>query len=220
MDKTQDRRIAKTNRIIRDTFVELLNEKSFEEITINDLTQRADINRGTFYLHYKDKFDLLEKYENEIISSMVEYISGFKDYNPTDLINPEKIEPPLFLVKLFEFIAQNSAFIKVVLGPQANPSFQNKLKEVFIDIITKNTENKFEKEKLVVPVGYLLVFATSNYIGCIQHWLNTDMATTPEETAKILIRLMAFGSNGALGFYKIAGLQTKSFSVNPENIAP
>ncbi|MGG0175386.1 TetR/AcrR family transcriptional regulator [Gottfriedia acidiceleris] len=203
-EKTQDRRIAKTNRIIRDAFVELLNEKSFEEITVNDLSKRADINRGTFYLHYRDKFELLEKYENEIISSMVEYISGFKDFYPTDLIKADKIEPPLFIVKLFEFIGENATFIKVALGPQANPSFQNKLKKVFIDRITKNTENKFEKEKLDIPFEYLLVFITSNYIGCIQHWLITDMATTPEETAKILIKLMAFGSNGVFGFYNIS----------------
>ncbi|WP_277408505.1 TetR/AcrR family transcriptional regulator [Lacrimispora xylanisolvens] len=56
-----DRRIKKTRQLIMDTFIDLLSEKEFEKITINDIAERADINRGTVYLHYMDKYDLLDK---------------------------------------------------------------------------------------------------------------------------------------------------------------
>ena len=56
-----DRRIQKTRQLIMNTFIDLLAEKGFEKITINDISERANINRGTVYLHYVDKFDLLDK---------------------------------------------------------------------------------------------------------------------------------------------------------------
>jgi AcrR family transcriptional regulator len=56
-----DRRIVKTKRLLENALVKLMIEKGFDKISIKDLTEEADINRGTFYLHYKDKYDLLEQ---------------------------------------------------------------------------------------------------------------------------------------------------------------
>lgn len=56
-----DRRIQKTRQAIMNTLVDLLTEEGFDKITINDIADRANINRGTVYLHYVDKFDLLDK---------------------------------------------------------------------------------------------------------------------------------------------------------------
>lgn len=58
--------------MIRSALAELIDEKGFNNISVTDLTQRADINRGTFYLHYVDKYDLLERIENEIIQEIEE----------------------------------------------------------------------------------------------------------------------------------------------------
>lgn len=67
-----DRRTIRTKRMIRSALAELIDEKGFNNISVTDLTKRADINRGTFYLHYLDKYDLLEKIENEIIQEIEE----------------------------------------------------------------------------------------------------------------------------------------------------
>lgn len=56
-----DRRIQKTKDAIIKAFVELMAEKNFEQITINEIADRADVNRGTVYLHYVDKYDLLDQ---------------------------------------------------------------------------------------------------------------------------------------------------------------
>ncbi|MBO7743093.1 TetR/AcrR family transcriptional regulator [Paenibacillus sp. MWE-103] len=56
-----DRRIIKTREAINKALIELMSEKSFENITINDIAEKANLNRGTLYLHYTDKYDLLDK---------------------------------------------------------------------------------------------------------------------------------------------------------------
>ena len=65
-----DERVIKTKKLIKTALSELIQEKGFDHVSITDLTQRANINRGTFYLHYQDKYDLLEKFENEVLDDI------------------------------------------------------------------------------------------------------------------------------------------------------
>ncbi|MDD6074941.1 MAG: TetR/AcrR family transcriptional regulator, partial [Clostridium sp.] len=65
-----DRRVRKTRRILRECLTRLLKEKKIQDITVRELTDMADINRGTFYLHYKDVFDLLEQIEQELTEEL------------------------------------------------------------------------------------------------------------------------------------------------------
>ncbi|MDO4925716.1 MAG: TetR/AcrR family transcriptional regulator [Turicibacter sp.] len=57
--KLEDRRVRRTKQLIKQSLIELMHEKEFKEITVKDITERADLNRGTFYLHYVDIYDLL-----------------------------------------------------------------------------------------------------------------------------------------------------------------
>ena len=63
-----DRRIRKTRDTLKRTLAELVREKDLRDITVRDITEKADLNRGTFYLHYKDVYDLMEKMEDDLIS--------------------------------------------------------------------------------------------------------------------------------------------------------
>ena len=60
----EDRRIRRTKRLLRQALAELMNEKDFKDITVKEITDRADLNRGTFYFHYTDTYDLREKIED------------------------------------------------------------------------------------------------------------------------------------------------------------
>lgn len=87
MTEKIDMRIAKTETAIRNTFITLLCKKPFEKITVKDITTAAKINRSTFYLHYVDKYDLMDKIEDQIVNDVSEY---------ADLITHETIVPFLF----------------------------------------------------------------------------------------------------------------------------
>lgn len=70
-----DRRITKSQEAIKIALIELMTEKSFDHITIKEISERANVNRGTIYLHYLDKFDLLEKIMEEHINNMGIFVS-------------------------------------------------------------------------------------------------------------------------------------------------
>jgi AcrR family transcriptional regulator len=67
-----DRRIAKSQEAIKKAVIELMSEKNFDDITIQDISDRANVSRGTIYLHYVDKYDLLDKLIGEHINEMRE----------------------------------------------------------------------------------------------------------------------------------------------------
>ncbi len=190
-----DRRITRTKRMIRDAFTQLLEEKGFEGITVRDITEKADINRGTFYLHYDSKYDLLDKSETEILEEMTGIL---KKISPNIIIHSQAINEPIpFLVKLFEMIEKNSEFMTVILGPKGNPLFQVKLKNFikdnflsnFLPQVIKQTNN----DPLLVPLEYLMAYISSAHLGVIQQWLESDMQQTPEEVALILSNITFYG---------------------------
>ena len=94
--KSTDRRIRKTKNALKDGLIELMLEKSINDITVRELTEKVDLNRGTFYLHYKDIFDLLEKIEEEL----------FEEFNKImDAHSPDKLDgrPLPLLEDIFMF---------------------------------------------------------------------------------------------------------------------
>lgn len=77
--KREDRRIRRTKRLLIQALTKLMQQKQVNEITVKELTDLADINRGTFYLYYKDIFDMLEKIENELFGKL-EGIIDLREY--------------------------------------------------------------------------------------------------------------------------------------------
>lgn len=99
-----DRRKRKTQKGITAVFYQLLKEKSYEEISVSQICQIADINRGTFYLHFIDKDDLLEKSIADEMQRLVEYC---EQNGETD--NQKKLE------KTFEYITEHREKLKRLL---------------------------------------------------------------------------------------------------------
>ena len=85
MTNNYDRRVIRTKKEIKETFISLLEEKNFEKISVRDLTERAGINRGTFYLHYLDKYDLLDKLEGELFAKIQAIIDELPFTNHPDM---------------------------------------------------------------------------------------------------------------------------------------
>ena len=98
----EDRRVRKTKSAIKHAFIQLLKERGLENITVQDIADKADINRGTFYLHYEDKYLLLTDMEDECIDQ----ISKFTQFSEIQGDNVEMIAT-LFIDKVLRNIIQH-----------------------------------------------------------------------------------------------------------------
>ncbi|WP_050614186.1 TetR/AcrR family transcriptional regulator [Bacillus testis] len=190
-----DRRVTRTKRMLRKALTELMEEKAFDGITVSDLTDKADINRGTFYLHYRDKYDLLEQNEEEIILAIqrIQEANRICQADIQKLIDHKQAFP--FVTKLYEYIQENAAFMKVILGPKGNAGFYAKFKEAMRKGMTDNLQARIDQDKLVVPIDFISAYAISAQLGMIQHWLETGMQQTPKEVSLFVSRLVSNDPN-------------------------
>lgn len=194
-----DLRIIRTKTSIRNALTELIEEKGFEAITVKDITVKAEINRGTFYLHYQDKYDLMDKCQQEIMYQMSTIA---KTIFAKGVVDSEMAFS--FAISIFEYLSQNAAFMKAVLGPKGDLSFQIKIKEFMRKTLFEDgVQNSFIKqESLLVPGEYLTTYIASAHLGVVQQWLQHGRKESPQEMARILSTMTYNGPLFAAGLKK------------------
>lgn len=164
----QDRRIRKTKAVLKTTLLSLMKEKSVKHITVKELCENADINRGTFYLHYRDVFDMLEEIEVEMFNELNEYLSVYE--NERDILNED-----LFL-KIFTFVKKNNEFCTVMLSDRGEIGFTKKL----VSFLHTKFAIHYRQSN---TAEHYFSFVVYGYLGMVEHWLNTGMKESPEEMA-------------------------------------
>ncbi|WP_135122123.1 TetR/AcrR family transcriptional regulator [Jeotgalibacillus proteolyticus] len=203
-DMNMDLRVIRTRESIKNAFIELVEEKGFEAVTIKDLTTRARINRGTFYSHYQDKYDLMAKCEEEVVAELEDKIIKNipKVISELETKAPNTI-PFAILVPFFEFINKNRGLMKALLSPKGDLSFQSKLK-IFMRKALFASENAsiFKEENLLVPAEYLISYISSAHLGVIHEWLNNNREESPQEIARIILTMTVNGPFYAAGLKK------------------
>lgn len=193
-----DRRILKTRGVIKKSLTSLMKEKPFDKITIKDITDKANINRATFYLHYMDKYDLLEQSQNDILNEIREVLAdAFKIFNPQSLPIQDATTIIPFLSCVYECIGKNSDFVKVILGGNGDLNFHLKFKSLIEEFIKKISVIK-TPDAFCIPLKYLIETATSMHIGIISRWLEDGMVETPYELACITSNIIVSISNSVI----------------------
>ena len=195
-----ERKTLQTKNEIKQALISLLEEKNFNTVTVRDITARAKINRGTFYLHYLDKYDLLEKCEQEIFEDFHEIGQMMLPSNMKEFLKADQPHP--FLINIFTYFQNNALFLKVLLGPNGDPSFEEKLRAHIIKKMFANVSNFVKVEELNFPFEVLTEFISSAVVGVVRYWLNTNMQQTPEEIAAMMFQIMSKGPLEAIGLKK------------------
>ncbi|MDR0267122.1 TetR/AcrR family transcriptional regulator [Paenibacillus sp.] len=201
MEQSKDRRVMRTKDVIRKALTELIDEKGFEALTVKDITTRAEINRGTFYLHYRDKYDLLEQSEQELIEGLIKILSTIDLFDMNNLVDIKQTFP--YIVTVFEYMGEHADFLKTILGPKGDPSFHSLLKAMMWEhLFEKNVIPFIKKENVLVPTEYLVAYIASAHFGIIEEWLMKGRKESPQEIASIMFKLSAHGPLYAAGVIK------------------
>jgi AcrR family transcriptional regulator len=180
-----DPRVLRTRKLLRQSLIDLVPKKGFNNLTIQDITDNATLNRATFYLHYTDKDELLLDVFENMVSAFVPIPSSSVDLN----INSPQ-EEILPIVAVFDHIAEFAEFYCAILGEQGGPIFMARVRQFIADITKKWLEvfmpsTFLEKELLDITINFL----GSAYLGVITWWLENDMPYTPIEMEKHLLKL-------------------------------
>lgn len=175
-----DRRIQKTQESLKKAVIELMTKKNFDDITIQDIADRANVNRGTIYLHYLDKYDLLEKLIAAHMDELKEMDTWACEMDWVDA-----------LVPYFEYFEKNYLFFSTMLASKGAPSsFRTLLLASFMEGFKAEIDrDSGRNEDLSEDV--MLQYAGTAYVGVIEWWIRNGMPHPPQAMAKQVGALLA-----------------------------
>lgn len=190
MEKKIDRRVRKTKQQLQDGFIQLRKKKDLKDITVKELCELTDLNRGTFYLHYKDIYDLSEQLESSLFISLQDVL----DKHSLDYENNLTNSPKPLLRDILQLIKDNADFCTMLLSDTGEITFINKLKKLVLDIVFKKCINIFDFNK-EEHFTYSYNFILYGCIGIIDSWLLNGLKESPEEIAQLTSKMILDGIN-------------------------
>ncbi|MGL5887782.1 MAG: TetR/AcrR family transcriptional regulator [Leuconostoc suionicum] len=186
-----------TQQRIMDAFVKLVSEKGFNNLTVSNITRTAKLSRGTFYIYYLDKYDVLEKIETYLLTNMEKLMQNNIDKTISwlDDVDNNKLSAELdtyspyrSFIQSFDFLDKNRFTLKTLLSKNGDSQFVYKLRHLIDEQIDSHYKNIFKDGNEIIPSDYTHDLLISSIISIIGHWLQKDDPESPSEIAEILIR--------------------------------
>ena len=178
----EDRRIRYTKKVIKDTFIELLEQKPINKITVTELCTQCEINRATFYRYYDDVYDLMEKLKSQYVGELKEAISISKDdYTISG-----------FTSEILEVILKHKELSRILFSLKNGKDF---LDDVLIIAHQKCIEkwSRYGKNVPQEQVGYISTFITAGTIGILNEWIQNDFKESSAEIANLIENISHYG---------------------------
>lgn len=195
-------KVVETEAAIQAAFIELLQTKSFEKISVSDITNLAHINRGTFYLHYVDKYALLDHYENRLLDQIQDYFTNdFEGTMTYQSVKENGVYTYPVVQKTVGFIHQEFALWQVLLGLNGDPRFELKLKRIMKQAISNGLDRVKGDISVTryIPEAYAWELIISGMFTIIKTWLREDDPQSPEAIADIMMKTRFLSPYDLLG---------------------
>lgn len=183
MNSKMDRRKKYTRMVLKNSLVKLLKEKPLSSITVKEICEIADINRSTFYAHYTDQFDLLNKIEEELIEEMNSYLSQYNFSKEDESIHMTE--------KLLEYIVTKKDICQTLLNDNGDATFQIRVMTLAQRFLINNWKEENNVDDSVSE--YLSTFIISGSIHVIRRWLDRGLDKSPKEMADIINNIINNG---------------------------
>lgn len=186
--KQIDMRITKTKNAFHLAFFSLLQEKTFEEMTISMICLQAKINRGTFYRHYETKEALFEEIMEQISDDLIQ--AYYEPYEVNPKLTPATLD--YTSIGIFQHIQDYKDFYRIVFGKDStirlHSIFYEKFKELMLDIIAFQTDENLLNAELSASYHAYAI------IGMIVEWVNKDFCYSVEYMNQQFIYIIKISS--------------------------
>jgi len=196
MNKKTDLRIVRTKQSIRKAFYELIQEKGYEAITIQDIADRAMINRNTFYLHHQNKPDLLNTCMDELLSEVKTAVVLCPiSTSPYSISKLETI-----MQAILEHISLNTSFYYAMLIEENRIyQFRAKMETIIKDKLNEGWNPGQGNPPLAISKELLLEYLVSSFMGVVIWWIRNDQPLPAAEVSSQFSRIAAYGHLKAAG---------------------
>ena len=173
---TESNKRIKTKRIIQEAMVDLLHRESFDEISTVQLAKEAGISRSSFYTHYRDKYDMIERYQQEFSTKL-----------NTSLTNKKKINTKP-LPKFFEFLTKEPLFA-ILLTENGTKEIQSFLRHKLQVLLVDSLQERYGHRSLTeIERDYSSVYLTNAFFGVCQMWVARGQKESPQQMADFLLK--------------------------------
>lgn len=183
-EKKEDRRVRRTKKLLSQGLIELMQHKQVKNITVRELADLVDVNRGTFYLYYRDIFDMLERLEEELFEQLNAVILAHKG-------EPVLTHARPMLTDLFRIVAENKEICSVLLGDNGDIKFLQKLSNVIQEKLRTDWLNGYVENE--TEFEYRYAFGALGFIGLLRTWLHRDCAESADDMAALADSLIRQG---------------------------
>lgn len=202
-EKPIDRRTLRTRRRLRDALLSLTLEKGYDAVTVEDITDRADLGRTTFYLHFGDKETLFLSAIDNIANELVKQVD-LSTWNSTDF---NKSQQPVYLA--FRHAAANAQLYRLLLQSEVAKKATHRIRTVISESAKEylgllgTPPAQAEHPPQAIPAGggvdaaYLQLMAdffASSLLGVMTWWLENNMPTPPDEMAAFVLQMYLEGA--------------------------
>jgi AcrR family transcriptional regulator len=200
-----DRRVRKTRRALREAMLNLMEEKGYDQVTIEELTNRADIGRTTFYLHYNAKQDLLIEQFGELMDQLVAQLSQIplSAWSQDGDMMAVDSHPNRPICMIFQHAAENEELYRIVLQGEGVDQAAERLQAIMTNAVNAYLSHKLgdESEQLTlqIPIDVFANYFAGALLGVIKWWLEAGMPYTSQEMEAMFFQMFLPGASLSLG---------------------
>jgi AcrR family transcriptional regulator len=180
MARRLDRRVQRTRKLLREALMALILEEGYDAISIQDITEKANLGRATFYLHFKDKDELL-------LEVMDEFIQDFLQQVPQLSQAQWRLDDPKAIEKLFDFAADHYDLYRIMIIGSGGITASRQLQRTMADNIRDCIDEEMETLGVdpIISPDFIANHFAGSLLGTIYWWLDNDLPYTVEEMAEM-----------------------------------
>jgi AcrR family transcriptional regulator len=177
--ENDNRRVRYTKMVLKESLLYLMKTSPINKITVTDICTQADVNRGTFYLHYYDPYDLLEQIEKELLDEIMVAV---------DKLTKKNANSSSILKEMFEIIVKNKKLCQVILSDNGHKQFLTDIIDLTREKVITEWQNTY-KDFSARDLDNLYTYTSNGTIGLILRWINGGMADTPSKLSAFVDRV-------------------------------
>ena len=183
--KEMDRRQRKTRQAIFNAFIQLLSKKNYNNITVGEIIQLANVGRATFYAHFETKDFLLKDLCAELFDHVFNLDNQTNSFSSFDC----NVEDSVFL-HLFKHINKNDNNIYKLLCSKNNDLFLEYFKSGVKQLVIKHIHNFADKKPLNIPEEFWINHVVTTFIETLRWWIENKMNKSPKTITEYFLLLV------------------------------